>query len=259
METASSSCVRGSNNGTYDRDVAEVLAVERTQPVVFEHVAAGFRERTGDEFRVGLLGHRVHALVLIVDEEPAERLERSRLAQAREHRHRHMLADHRGILPEVVEDQRPQSEETLAGGVAVELDEQPRLDWIRASGTARPDSGIANPRAPPEQVSRVVRAVLVVLTQLLKVPRVHEQPDLLQHCGVEQLGGRLGEKGMNAGGRQQDDEQERHANEGQTAWVTFVPQSLSCTLKTWLQMPGCDGTGPRTGLVNTSRMRFPGP
>ena len=194
VESASSSCVRGSNNGLYDRDVPEILAVERTHPVVFEHVAAGFPERTGDEFRVGLLGHRVHALVLIVDEEPAERLERGRLAQAGEHRHRHVLADHRGILPEVVEHQRPQSEETLAGGVAVELDEQPRLDWIRASGTARPDSGVANPRVPPEQVNRVVRAVLVVLAQLLEVPRVHEQPDLLQRGRVEQIGGRLGEK-----------------------------------------------------------------
>ena len=188
--------------------VPQVFGVERHQPVVFEHVAAVLPERAGREFRVRLLGHGVHALVLVVDEQPAERLQGSGLSQAVEQGHRQVLADHRGILPEVVEHERPQPDETLTGRVPIEVDAQPRLDGIRASGPAGTDRGIANPGVPPEQVDGVVRVVHVALAQLREVPRVHEQPDLVQRGRVEEIGGRLREE-TGAARRQQHEDQER--------------------------------------------------
>ena len=191
---------------------AEVFAAERRHPVILEEVAVVFAERAVDELGLNLLDQRVDTLVLVVDEETAERFARRRHADAVEERHRDLLAHHRRILQQVVEHERREPGEALIAGVAVEVDAQPELDAVARAGAARPDADVAHPLAAPDHVGGVVGVLGEVRAQQLQILRVDQQADLVQRRRVEDLvgrlrGGRPRRRGRREGERDRADEE----------------------------------------------------
>jgi len=69
----------------------------------------------------------------------------------------------------------------------VKIDAHARLHAVPAAVAARPDADIANhPVAPPE-VAAEVDVLAVVIPQRLPVALAHVQPDLVEHCVIEEI------------------------------------------------------------------------
>jgi hypothetical protein len=110
-----------------------MLAFPVKLPVGIEQVARAPAEHAVQEAGVEVLDDHVEPLKDIVDEQPAERLARREQAHPIEQGHRRLLADERGVLPDVVEDERLQAEECLTCRIPFEVHEQAKLYWVAAA------------------------------------------------------------------------------------------------------------------------------
>src|SRR5262249_16910107 len=103
-----------------------------------------------------------------------------------ENQHRQSIRDHRRVLPRAVERERVETKEGLAGDVAVEVETETRLVPVSRGHTPYSNCGVAHPYSPPLHVSRVVGIVLEMRVQVLPVPRVHVNPEVLQRTSIQQ-------------------------------------------------------------------------
>ena len=113
-----------------------------------------------------------------------------------------MLVHHRSVLPEVLEDERLQSQERLAGSVPIKIHAQCRLRRAAARHASRSDADIAHAQATPLEVGGVVGVIEVVLVKRAELSGVHRKTDLLERLRVEEVRGRRSLR--LAGGAQED-------------------------------------------------------
>ena len=85
----------------------------------------------------------------------------------------------RRILGQVVEHQRLQPEEFLAGRVPIEIDLQARLVGVARAAAARADADVADGLAVPDQIGRVIGVGEEVFLELRPVRGVQFEVDPL--------------------------------------------------------------------------------
>jgi hypothetical protein len=224
-------------------DRAEVLAVPDKEVVVLEERAVGLAGHARHVIGVDLLGDRVEPLVLVVDEQPAVRLAGRRETHLRERPERERVANERGVLPAIAEDDGGEPEELLSRGVPVERHEKSRLGRTPAARAARADRGVANLDTAPLQVGGVVRVEQIGLSQLPPVPRVDGQPDLLERGDVEEVRRRLRHRRRDPG----KGEHEKRHTDNTPSGAHGSPHSENWKRKTVLEKDGLDATGPARG------------
>ena len=175
--------------------VAEILEIVNCIRLPFEQVAAALTEIAIEEVAVLVLDDGVIAEVFPVDIEPGRSLPRRGQSHLAEELERHCLMHRRRVLIIGLEDEKPETGESLLLHVLADIDVEVRLVGAAAAAAPRADPYIAGGLRSRGHAGVIVGIGEVIPPQRSPVGGIQIDADFVDHRVVEKIASGLSAEG----------------------------------------------------------------